>query len=206
MENHIKTAALRLDGIMAAEIPAAEMPEPALLRQVQAGNKNAFRFIVEKYKGAAYSVALGFLRNQQDALDISQDAFIRAYRHLNSFNPDKPFYPWFYQILKNLCLDFIKKRRRRKSMPREEVPLYYEEENDPDLERNIWAAIETLPFEHREIIILRYFRQSSYKEIAEITRKPVGTVMSSLYYSKKKLKSVLSPGKTHKRGENAYES
>ncbi len=206
MENHIKAAELRLGGIMADEIPAAEMPEQTILRHVQAGNKNAFRFIVEKYKGAAYSVALGFLRNQQDALDISQDAFIRAYRHLKSFDPDRPFYPWFYQILKNLCLDFMKKRQRRKSMPGEEVPLYYEEENDPELERNIWAAIETLPFEHREIIILRYFRQYSYKEIAEITRKPVGTVMSSLYYSKKKLKSVLSPGKTHQSGGNADES
>ncbi len=186
MENQVKVIGLKSDAVMQAENPVKEGTELFILRQVQAGNKNMFRFFVEKYKGAAYSIALGFVRNQQDALDISQDAFVRAYRKLKSFDCEKPFYPWFYQILKNLCLDFMKKRRIRNAMPRQDVPVYYEDKNDLELQKSVWDAMETLPFEHREIIILKYFRQCSYKEIAEITRKPVGTIMSSLYYSQKK--------------------
>lgn len=200
MENQVKIIGLKSDAVMQAENPVKEGTELSILRQVQAGNKNMFRFFVEKYKGAAYGIALGFVRNQQDALDISQDAFVRAYRKLKSFDYEKSFYPWFYQILKNLCLDFMKKRQRRNALPQKEVPLYYEDNNDPELEKSVWDAMERLPFEHREIIILKYFRQCSYKEIAEITRKPVGTVMSSLYYSKRKLKSVLSRTKTKERG------
>ena len=182
-------------GNPATAVKSVFTTEKSVLKKVQSGNKDAFRYIVEHYKGAAHGVALGFLRNQQDALDISQEAFIRAYRNIKSFNIEKPFYPWFYQILKNLCLDLIKKRKSRKFIRyEEEIPLYYEEENCRELEEKVWEAIESLPFEHREIIILRYFRQYSYKEIAEITQKPIGTVMSSLYYSKKKLKSVLKQG------------
>ncbi len=203
MEYQSKALGLQWETEMAADIPVRETEEQTALRQVQAGNKNAFRFLVEHYKGAAYSVAMGFAGNPQDALDISQDAFIRAYRNLKSFDLEKPFYPWFYQILKHLCLDFIKKKKRRKMAPEMDTPLYYEDENNPELKKDIWEAISALSFEHREIIILRYFREYSYKEIAEITCKPIGTVMSSLYYSKKRMKSALGREKMiAERGAN----
>jgi RNA polymerase sigma-70 factor (ECF subfamily) len=139
----------------------------------------------------AYFIALGFVHNQQDALDISQDAFVRAFRKINKFDPQKPFFPWFYRLMKNLCLDHIKRRKRLHEVPLDEARVFKVEKQDKEIKEIIWKGIEELPLEQREIIILRYFRQYSYQEIAEITNKPVGTIMSSLFYAKKRLKSII---------------
>ena len=131
------------------------------------------------------------MHNQEDARDLSQDAFIRAFRKIKQFDPENRFFPWFYKLLKNLCLDHIKRRQRCREIPLDSVQVIKEEKEDRELKAVMWRGIEELPFEQREIIILRYFRQYSYEEIAEILGKPLGTVMSSLFYAKKKLKEIL---------------
>jgi RNA polymerase sigma-70 factor (ECF subfamily) len=139
----------------------------------------------------AYYIALGYVHNHQDALDISQESFIKAFRKIKSFSTEKPFFPWFYKLMKNLCLDHLRRRCRVKEIPLEGIPVLEKEKEDREMKEVLWRGIEKLPFEQREIVILRYFQQLSYSEIAEMTEKPVGTVMSSLYYAKKRLKKTI---------------
>jgi RNA polymerase sigma-70 factor (ECF subfamily) len=156
------------------------------------GNKDAYRIIVERYRNFAYSIALGYVLNAEDALDISQVAFIKAYRSLRRFDRSRPFSPWLYAIVRNLCMTFLKKRRREYECMMEytnHVPPSnkYEEER----RRLLLKKISELASDEQEIINLRYFQGYSYKEIAEILKCPVGTVMSRLFYVKKKLKQKM---------------
>lgn len=167
------------------------LTERQMLERVRRGDREAYQGIVQSYMQTAYYIALGFVRNPQDALDVSQDAFVRAFRKIKQYDPEKRFFPWFYRLLKNLCLDHIKKRRRLAEVPLEDVQVFREDKHNRELKEILWKGIEQLPFEQREVIILRYFQQCSYQEIAEVTGKPMGTVMSSLFYAKKKLKDIL---------------
>lgn len=168
-----------------------EVSERELLEVVQKGDKEAYGAIVKRYMHSAYYIALGFVHNQQDALDVSQDAFIKAFRKIKMFDTSKPFFPWFYRLLRNLCIDQLKRKHRMRAIPLEDVHVLTEEKEDRELKETLWKAIEKLSFEQREIVILRYFRQFSYAEIAELIGKPIGTVMSSLFYAKKKLKGIV---------------
>lgn len=167
--------------------------EKDILRAAAGGNKQAYQKIVTRYKSTAFYVALGFVKNVQDALDISQDAFIRAFRKIKKFDQSKAFYPWFYIILKNLCLDHLRKQRRMREIPIEKINVFEDESRNLEIRDALWKGIEMLPLVQREVIILKYFHQYSYQEIAEIIQKPIGTVMSSLYYAKKKLRKILTP-------------
>lgn len=167
------------------------LSEREILEVIQKGDKEAYQEIVVRYMQSAYYVALAFVHNQQDALDISQDAFIRAFRRIKKFDTEKPFFPWFYKILKNLCIDYFKRRQRRNEVPLESVRILGVEHEDREMKKALWKGIEELPPEQKEIIILRYFRQLSYHEMAEVLGKPIGTIMSSLYYAKKRLKEIV---------------
>ncbi len=169
------------------------LSEKEALRLVKRGDRVAYGMIVKNYMKTAYYIALGFVHDHQDALDLSQEAFIKAFRKIRGFNIEKPFFPWFYQIMRNLCLDHLQKSRRRFEIPLERIQDPGREDKDRDMEKALWKGIMELPFEQREVIILRYFRQFSYKEIAETVGKPIGTIMSSLYYAKKRLKGILVP-------------
>jgi len=165
--------------------------ESEVIASVISGDKQAYRHIVEKYKQRAYYIALGFVRDPDTAMDVSQMAFIKAYKNLKRFDLERPFFPWFYRILRNLSLDHIKHTKRINEIPLEDVQILSDDREDRDLKEALLKAIDELPLEQREIILLRYFEGLSYKEIAETVGKPIGTVMSSLHYSKRKLKSTL---------------
>jgi RNA polymerase sigma-70 factor (ECF subfamily) len=167
------------------------LSEREIILLVKKGKKEAYQAIVERYMKRAYYIALGFVRNPQDAMDISQEAFIKAFRSIKSFDTDKPFFPWFYKLMKNFCLDHLKRRSRILEVPLEEGRILKEDHEDREMKEILWKGIESLPVEQREAIILRYFQQLSYQEISEIMGKPVGTVMSSLFYAKKRLKETI---------------
>ena len=158
---------------------------------VRAGDREAYKAIVERYMRRAYGIAITFVGNPQDALDVSQVAFIRAYKNLKRFDTSRPFFPWFYRILKNTCLDYLRQTSRRREIPLEDAGVLKSEARDHDMKQILWLAIEELPFEQREAIVLRYFEGMSYKEIAETLDKPLGTVMSSLHYARRKLKTAV---------------
>lgn len=168
-----------------------DLSEREVLELVRKGNREAYQIIVSRYMKRAYYIALGFVKNHQDALDISQESFIKAFRKIKIFNIQKPFFPWFYRLMKNLCLDHLKRSSRIKEIPLEEIHVLREEREDKEIKEVLWRGIERLPFEQREVIILRYFQQLSYREIAEMIDKPMGTVTSSLYYAKKRLKETI---------------
>ena len=168
-----------------------DLSERELIELVKKGSREAYQEIVSRYMKKAYYIALSYVHNHQDALDISQESFIKAFRKIKSFSTQRPFFPWFYKLMKNLCLDHLRRRSRVKEIPLEGIPVLEEEREDREMKGVLWRGIEKLPFEQREIVILRYFQQLSYSEIAEMTEKPIGTVMSSLYYAKKRLKEII---------------
>jgi len=178
-----------------------KMPERAILEVVQKGDKEAYSAIVKRYMHSAYYIALALVHNQQDALDVSQEAFIKAFRKIKMFDTSRRFFPWFYRLLRNLCLDHLKRKNRMRQVPLEDIPILEGEKEDRELRETLWKGIENLSFDQREVIILRYFRQFSYAEIAELTGKPIGTVMSSLYYAKKRLKGIVGKYLGIKKGD-----
>jgi RNA polymerase sigma-70 factor (ECF subfamily) len=158
------------------------------IEAVQSGDKNAYSTIVKCYMKKAYYIALGFVKSEPDALDISQDAFIKAFKHIKKFRTGNPFFPWFYQILRNLCLDWLKKKRKRNQIPLENIDLSSGPSCSQDIKIQIWKGIEKLPLAQKEILILRYFQGFSYAEIAQTLDKPLGSVMSSIHYAKRNLR------------------
>lgn len=164
----------------------------------QAGNKKAYRYIVEKYKTRAYYAALMYTKNREDALDLSQEAFYRAFKAIQRFDAKRNFYTWFYKILKNICLNFIqfKKVRANSSDEFDETTMRPVDASisrpDEIFEKSeqseyIWKAIDSLNENDREIIILKEFDDMSYQEIADTLNIPIGSVMSRLFYARKKL-------------------
>jgi len=164
------------------------LPEGEILERVKKGDREAYHVIVNRYMQRAYYVALGFVHNTQDSLDISQEAFIRAFRKLKRFDTQRPFFPWFYQLIRNLCMDHLKRVGQRGEVPLNGVKILSTEKEDREMKEVLWKGIESLSLEQKEIIFLRYFQQFSYQEIADILDIPLGTVMSSLYYAKKRLR------------------
>jgi RNA polymerase sigma-70 factor (ECF subfamily) len=183
-----KAAYLGVIDPMTKDTPLSERESIEL---VQKGNKEAYQAIVKRYMRMTYYIVLGFVHNHQDALDLSQDSFVKAFRKIRTFDSQRPFFPWFYKLTKNLCLDHLKKRGRHREIPLEDIHILDEDKEDRELKEAAWRGIEELPVEQREAIILRYFRDLSYIEIAELTGKPIGTVMSTLYYAKKRLKGIV---------------
>ena len=176
--------------------------ERELIERWKNGDKKAFGALVRRYMTDAYLIALGFAKNSEDARDLSQDAFIKAFQARDQFDPSRPFYPWFYRILRNRCLNFVQRESRKSE------PLYYENSPDrerfasgtstplEDLERDerirlLRAAIEKLSFEHQEVIILKNFKGYSYDKISAVLCIPIGTVMSRLYYARKMLRKII---------------
>ena len=170
-----------------------------LILSSQKGDKQAFGLIVKRYMQRAYFVALGFVGVHEDALDLSQEAFVRSYKAIKRFDPEKKFFTWFYQILRNLCFNFLRDQKKNvytfsEISSRELLDLRDEEGNHPDeilekreLAESIWRVIQALPGNEKEIILLREFQEMSYQEIADLLEIPIGTVMSRLYSARKKL-------------------
>jgi len=189
---------LQLAGNLSAQTRTIKMgedrvlSESEILRRVKAGDRKAYQFIVGKYMKKAYFIALSYVHNHQDALDISQESFVRAYRRMKAYDPARPFFPWLYEILKNLSLDHLKHRQTRHEIPLESASGLTAAPEDREMKAAVWKAIHSLPPDQKEIVLLRYFQQFSYKEIAELTRKPVGTVMSALFCARAKLKEILA--------------
>jgi RNA polymerase sigma-70 factor (ECF subfamily) len=176
------------------------------MRRCRRGSAEAFEVFVNRYMKNAYFIALGLVGNREDAMDLSQEAFIRAYRNIKHLKPDRRFFPWFYQILKNLCISHLRKRRYRQtsSLDGENCPEvaattdYFSPEvvaGRNELKDKVWQAIGKLDDKHREVIILRHFQNMSYQQIAEALYCNKGTVTSRLYYARKKLEELLSTGK-----------
>lgn len=171
-------------------------------------SKEAFEVFVKTHMKKAYFLALGLVGNHEDAMELSQEAFARAYQHRHTLNAKGKFFPWFYQILRNLCISHLRKLKHRRTLPLErsdgetyDLPDTTGFEPDTVAERNetkdlVWKAIGQLDPKHREVIILRHFQNLPYEEMAQMLFCNKGTITSRLYYARKRLKEILE----HEKG------
>jgi RNA polymerase sigma-70 factor (ECF subfamily) len=204
---------------MAARSAASEAARAAsleadreILEAVLGGDGTAYRGLVEKYQTRVYGMVFGMLRNREDARDVTQEAFVKAYRNLETFRLESSFYTWIYRIAMNLAIDFTRKRKRRETTGFDEgvatrdedgsiAEAHHEDGPGRQLERKrlfarIMDAMQELPEDQREVILLRELEGLQYKEIADIMGIPEGTVMSRLFYARKKLQKLLASDHT----------
>jgi len=154
------------------------------------GEREAFRHLVEKYQRQAISHATAILGSREDALDAAQEAFIDAFRALKQFDNSRPFYPWFYVLLRNRCFKLAARKRETESIDETVIVA----PNSTAQSERILAlenALRSLDMEDREIVTLKYFDGLSYNELAERLQIPKGTVMSRLFHARKKLQAKL---------------
>lgn len=177
-----------------------EEPEVDLIRRCQAGDKEAFGAIVKRYAGAACGAASLLLGNYEEALEASQDAFVRAWRHIRRFDLKRDFHAWYFGILRNICVDRLRRRPKVRTVQLSDVHAQRSPESGPVLlaersERHdrIWRAILELPESLREMIVMSHFQHMSYKQMADCLGIPIGTVMSRLYRARQALRRKLAP-------------
>lgn len=156
---------------------------------------------------------MGVVKNEQDALDAVQEAFVKVHKNIHKFEGSSSFYTWLYRIVMNVSIDHVRRTRRRKNLDFDERSLHQESDLAADgglmpslsranpgkaaLQRElgdaIQAALEELPEHHRAVIVLREIEGMSYEEMAEALEVPKGTVMSRLFHARKKMQASLAP-------------
>ena len=181
-------------------------PDFELVRQAKAGDKSAFGKLVTCYYEMVYVVVFGVVSNAEVARDLTQDVFLKIYRDLARFEGKSKFKTWLYRIAVNAAIDQIRRKRPSVSLEGyekdgESVPIQIpdchpgpsEQASRSEWKQRIEAAINKLSPEHRAVLVLREWQGLSYDEIAETLNVQIGTVMSRLYYARKKLTEVLKP-------------
>ena len=182
-----------------------------LVKRVRSGDQRAFKLLVERYQRKIYSVALGMVRDREEAMDVSQEAFVKVYKYLDHFKGDASFYTWLYRITVNICIDVIRKRGGRSEMLEfdESIQMDTNEANlgalgtrlgtNPqksalrkELAEKIQEALAQVPEKHRAILLLREVEGMSYEDLARTLEIPKGTVMSRLFHARAKVQKILS--------------
>lgn len=184
------------------ELAAAS--ERDLILRTRAGEKAAFGELVRRHMRRAYFSALGLIGSHEDALDLSQEAFVRAFRSRAKLDPERPFFAWLYQIVRRLCFNHTRDRgTRRRKLDEAEGWLVSQAQDravgqDPqgEIERReqterLAEAIEGLGDRDREVLVLKEFEGLRYREIAELLEIPIGTVMSRLYSARRRLADAM---------------
>ena len=159
-----------------------------------AGDSSAFEPLVQRYHRPLFNLAARLLGNRDDALDAAQNAFVKAYENLRSFDQGQRFFSWIYQILRNDCLNTLRSRRPSSPLPDD---LTASGSPADALEQNarqaaVQAALMALTDDQREVILLRHFTELSYDEIAVATGVPVKTVKSRLFTARQRLAILLA--------------
>jgi RNA polymerase sigma-70 factor, ECF subfamily len=167
------------------------MDDAEAIKSCQKGDREAFRHLVERYQRRAVAHAMALLLNRDDAEDAVQEAFIDAFKAIGTFDTSRTFYQWFYVLLRNRCYKLTAKRRPTESL--EEVLLLATQQGmTEDTRIALENALQSLTREEREIVSLKYFSGFSYDELATQLQIPRGTVMSRLFYARKRLQSELA--------------
>lgn len=179
-----------------------------LVDAARGGDADAFRTLFQRYHRRAYALAYGVVHNQDDALDIVQDAFIKAHRYLDKFEGTSSFYTWLYRIVMNLAIDHIRKHRRVKPVELDESKLEDGGGDDALLPRILGAnpgralmdkqiraridqALSELSDNHRAVLIMRELEGLSYEEMAAAMECSKGTIMSRLFHARRNMQKRL---------------
>jgi RNA polymerase sigma-70 factor (ECF subfamily) len=183
--------------------------DATLVRRCLAGEERAYTELLSRYRGRVYGLALRMVQNGEDARDIAQEAFVKAFGSLASFDVDKPFGAWISKITANLCIDHY--RRKRLSVVSIDAPIesdggertreFKDERPDPsqtfqhsEEQSRVDTLLASLPEKYRTVVLLRHKEDLSYEEIAEILGMPLGTVKARLHRAHNLLKRKLRPG------------
>jgi RNA polymerase sigma-70 factor, ECF subfamily len=180
--------------------PAAD--ETELIRRARRGDRDAFGFLVERYHRRVVGVAFAVVHNPEDALELAQETFVRAFENLRSFESRSSFSTWLYRIAANLAIDLRRREGRHTFVRGEEAETEidrlpnsvgdsFAEFSRRELNRRLRDALDELTPEHRAVILLREVEGLSYDEISEILQCPRGTVMSRLHYARSRLREIL---------------
>lgn len=184
-----------------------ERSDRELVRESRRGSKGAFQELVERYQRKILSVAVGMVHNQDDALEITQEAFVKAYENLDRFKGESSFYTWLYRIVVNLGIDRRRRERRHgtvaledrpgggedleAAMPEQRLADPYQRAKSSQIGARLRQAIDELTPDQKAVIVLREVEGLSYEEISQVMQCPKGTVMSRLHYARKVLQDKL---------------
>ena len=165
-----------------------------LVERCLSGETTAFATLVTRYQRGLFNVAVRMLGSYEDARDCTQTAFVKAYEHLDTFDPAQRFFSWIYRILKNECLNTLRARRPSETVSLDWVADERASDSVESLEREraVQTALLGLSPEYREVVVLRYFTDLSYEDIATTLGIPVKTVKSRLYTARQRLGTLLA--------------
>jgi RNA polymerase sigma-70 factor, ECF subfamily len=206
---HVNSGAADASNLEARRAEAEE--DRALIESAQKGDSRAFRKLVERHQRRAFAIAFAMVRDEQDARDLVQEAFVRVYRGLDRFEGSSRFFTWFYRILTNLAIDFMRKPGRRDVVPHDEGRTMLDAADEADfpfmskidgadpldvvhrreLGARLSAALEALPPYHRGVVLMREVEGMSYEEMAAAMNVSKGTIMSRLFHARQKLQRAL---------------
>jgi RNA polymerase sigma-70 factor, ECF subfamily len=191
---------------------AAGDDDRELVERSRGGDHDAFRIIFERYRRRAYALALGVVHNPDAALDVVQEAFLRAHRHLDSFEGNASVYTWLYRIVMNAAIDQLRKTGRAKTVDYDDAVAHLETEAPADvaalvpqmvrgnpakemarreIREKIDAALAELSPNHRVVLLLREVEGLSYEEMAKVMKCSKGTIMSRLFHARKNMQRLL---------------
>lgn len=184
-----------------AAVPLHEAEDSALVAKARSDDYGAFEELVRRYRNDVFALAYHYVRNREEAWDLSQEVFVKAHAGLKHFRGDASFKTWLLRITANRCKDFFKKRRLRTvalESPDGQVidPPAVSQRPDESAESAelgaaLEAALNTLPEKHRAAIVLREYQGLSYEAMAEVMECSIGTVMSRLHHARKKMQKAL---------------
>jgi RNA polymerase sigma-70 factor (ECF subfamily) len=187
----------------------ADVPELELVRQAQAGDTEAFDQLVSRFRTRVFGMIYNMVHNEQDAWDLAQDGFLKAWKSIARFRGQSSFYTWMYRIVMNVTIDALRKKQVKgtgaefndevqlkeiepasRTVPHGDA-LPHERMEHKEIRGRIDAAIAQLSPEHRAVILMKEIEDMQYHEIAESLGCSIGTVMSRLFYARKKLQNLL---------------
>jgi len=187
----------------------ADVSELDLVKRCQAGETEAFDELVTRYRTRIFAMIYNMVHNEQDAWDLAQDSFVKAWKSIKRFRGRSSFYTWIYRIVMNVTIDWLRKKQVKgagvefddaiqlrevnpasKTLPKAD-PLPYERMERTEVRARIDNAITQLSPEHRAVILMKETEGMQYHEIAEALGCSIGTVMSRLFYARKKLQNLL---------------
>jgi RNA polymerase sigma-70 factor, ECF subfamily len=179
----------------------AQTEEAILIEAAKAGDQEAFRQIVERYQGAVHNLAYRMLGDPEEAEDAAQEIFVRLYRQLGRYDPERKFSTWTLAIATNYCIDQLR-RRRMQLVPLENIiPWARARDAGPEGEAlsresrdEVQRLLKQLPEKYRAPLVLRYWEDLSCAEIAEILGVPEGTIKTQIHRARKQLGKMLERG------------
>jgi RNA polymerase sigma-70 factor, ECF subfamily len=191
-----------------ATLAQPDVSELDLVKRCQAGDTGAFDELVTRYRTRVFGMIYNMVHSEQDAWDLAQDAFVKAWKSIKRFRGRSSFYTWLYRIVMNVAIDWVRKKQVRsgaefddatqlkeidpasKTAPKAGA-LPYETMERGEIRERIDQAIAQLTPEHRAVILMKEIEEMQYHEIAEALGCSIGTVMSRLFYARKKLQNLL---------------